>query len=159
MDLDRLANLAEIASLLAILVAGAFALIQLRADRKARKESAAFAIMQRFMDDNDFIEAVHFLLQTDPGWHEHLSAEAQRHVDKVYMTLEIVGFAAYRGVVDLRDVEALMGGVSRQVWAVLEPIAEAERAVHPRGYEWTRWLVTSLEKARPGGADRPIVEA
>jgi hypothetical protein len=151
-DLETWANLAEISSLAAIVIAASFAVYQLRADRRVRQDAAAFAVIQNFMDDVTFLEAARFLMNQPPDWHERpLSKEAQGHVDRVFMTMETIGFAVYRGVVRTEDVESFMGGIARQMWKAVEPLANKERVAFPRWYEWTEWLAARLEDARPGG--------
>lgn len=156
-DLGTWANIAEVASLAAIVIAGAFAVYQLRADRIARQDAAAFAIVQNFMENLAFIEAFRFLVKLPEGWHEKpVNKATQEHIDRVHMTLETIGFAVYRGVVRIDDIEQLMGGVTRQLWRILAPFAEKERIRSPRWYEWSEWLVQSLDGTASKGGPRGV---
>jgi hypothetical protein len=149
MDLDRLANIAEIFGVLLVVGGFGFAIVQLAAIRRQRKEIAAIELLKSF-ESPEFTRAIRLLL-TLP---ENATAEQLRSAGddvedaamQVSLTLEGVAIMVHRRIVDIDMVWELMGGLVLAVWARIGLLAEAIRKDHKRDKfcEWLQWLAARL---------------
>jgi hypothetical protein len=156
MDLDRLANIAEITGVILVIGGFGFAIVQLAAIRRQRKEIAAIELLKSFASP-EFARAIRLLL-TLP---ENATAEQLRGAGgevedaamQVSLTLEGVAIMVHRRIVDIDMVWELMGGLVLAVWSRIGLLAEAIRRDHKRDKfcEWLQWLaarLTELEEKR-----------
>ncbi len=51
----------------------------------------------------------------------------------------------FEGVVDLRQVDRMVGGLVRLTWRRLRRWVESERETNPNTAEWWQWLYERLE--------------
>ena len=70
----------------------------------------------------------------------------------------MVGYMAYRGLLDMKAVDDLVGGTVLGFWSRVKAWAEErrKRSGHDEFLEWCQWLAIQLEKRR---ASRPYVPA
>lgn len=151
MDLNTLANLAEIIGLFTILGGLSFAVIQLLYIRGQRRDMVAVELARAF-ENSDFAHALLLVLSLPSG----ICADDLRKLDARYeeaamlvsLTMESVGIMVHRRMVSLDMVWELMGGVILSTWDRLDVWAEDIRREQERGKfnEWIQWLVAQLRQ-------------
>ena len=151
MDLNNLANLAEIIGFFTILGGLWFALVQLLSIRGQRRDMAAIEIARAFQNP-EFAHALLLVLSLPSG----IRAEELRNKDERYeeaamlvsLTLESVGIMVHQRMVPLNMVWELMGGVVLSVSDKLGVWIEDIRREQAREKfdEWIQWLATQLIK-------------
>ena len=151
MDLNTLANLAEIIGVFTILGGLWFALVQLMSIRGQRRDMAAIEVARAFQNP-EFARALLLVLSLPSG----IRAEELRKRDERYeaaamlvsLTLESVGIMVHQRMVSLNMVWELMGGVILSISDKLDGWIEDVRREQAREKfdEWIQWLVTQLIK-------------
>jgi hypothetical protein len=151
MDLNTLANLAEIIGVFTILGGLWFALVQLLSIRGQRRDMAAIELARAFQNP-EFARALLLVLSLPSG----IRAEELRKLDERYeeaamlvsLTLESVGLMVHQRMVSLNMVWELMGGVILSISDKLDGWIEDIRREQARDKfdEWIQWLVTQLIK-------------
>ena len=157
MDLNTLANIAEITG--AIIVVGGlwFAIVQLLQYRQQRRDMAAIELARSFQNPA-FARALRLVLALPDG----VSTEELRGCDptcedaaiQLSLTLEAVGILVYKRMIDLDIAWELLGGVAIDAWDKLNVWIETTGAEQeqPKFDEWFEWLVIQIRrhKVRPG---------
>lgn len=151
MELNTLANLAEIIGA-AIVVGGvAFAFVQLAHFRRQRHDMAALELARSF-GTPEFVHALRLVLSLPDG----ISAEQLRKMDSQYedaamlvsLTFESVGIMVHRRITSLDMVWELMGSVVLVAWEKLSVWAGTIRQEQGREKfdEWIQWLCDQMRR-------------
>lgn len=151
MDLNTLANLAEIIGVFTIVGGLWFALVQLLSIRGQRRDMAAIEVARAFQNP-EFAHALLLVLSLPSG----IRAEELRKLEERYeeaamlisLTLESVGIMVHQRMVSVDMVWELMGGVILSIWDKLDGWIEDIRREQKREKfdEWIQWLVTQMIK-------------
>lgn len=151
MNLQNLANIAEIFGALLVVIGVFFGLIEIRHYRQQRQESAAMEIMRAFQS-HDFTRALGLVMDYEQECRqcreESLPQELQNAAMLVSTTLEAVGLIVYQRIVPFRLVQQLMGGTIQAHWRVLRHHTEwlREKLCRPSLHEWFQWLAERLDE-------------
>lgn len=113
MDLQTLANFAEIFGALLVVSGVFFGLIEVRHYRQQRQETASVEIMRAFQS-HDFTRALRLVMEYEQEClrcqEDSMPLELQDAAMLVSTTLEAVGLMVYQRIVAFRLVQQLMGG-------------------------------------------------
>lgn len=151
MELNALANLAEIIG--AVIVIGGlwFAVVQLLHYRQQRRDLAAIEVARSFQSPA-FAQAFRLIMSLPDG----ICAKDLRERDPDYenaaiqvsLTLESVAIMVHRRVVDLDTVWELMGGVLLDIWDKLRCWVQDVRVEqgHEKFDEWIEWLADQMKR-------------
>jgi len=161
MDLQVLANLAEVIGA-AIVVGGVgFAFIQLAQYRQQRRDQAAVELARSFQTP-EFAHALRLVLDLP----DHVSGKRLEEMDPQYenaamlvsLTFESVGIMVHRRITSIDMVWELMGGVVLQTWKKLDVWAREYRGEsgRPKFDEWIQWLCDQMMKYQ--GEEAPAYE-
>ena len=151
MDLQTIANIAEILSAFLVITGVIFGVIQIRYYRAERHENATMEIMRSFQS----VEFTNALRMINEYQTECLSCnerpitpELQEAVLLITTTLESIGLMVYRRLVPFRLVQQLMGGSIQASWSILSSFVEQTRVNtgRPSVYEWFQWLAEQLDR-------------
>jgi hypothetical protein len=151
MDLNTLANLAEIIGVFTIVGGLLFAVIQLLSIQGQRRDTAAIE-MARAFENPEFAHALLLVLSLPSGVSaEELRSREERYEEAamlVSLTLESVGVMVHQRMVSLDMVWELMGGVILSTWDKLDGWVEDIRSEQEREKfdEWIQWLVAQLKR-------------
>lgn len=154
MDLNTLANLAEVFGALVVVGSVGFAFVQLAQFRRQRADMAAVELARSFQSP-EFTRAVRIVVSMPDGvGAEEVTAnpEWEDAAMMVSLTLESVGIMVHRGIVSIDMVWELMGGLVLAAWEKMEPWARYQREVQGREKfdEWIQWLSEQLEHRMDG---------
>ncbi len=155
MDLQTLANVAQILGATAVVTAIFFGIAQIRQFRLQRRDSAA-AELARSFQDIEFSRSFR-LISSLPR--DATAAEVRARgpdVEDAALALgvrfEALGLLIFRGIMPLSLVEQLVGAVTPDLWGKLRKWAVAVREEQSRAHflEWFQWLAERLnERGRP----------
>lgn len=163
MELNTVANLAEIIG--AILVIGGlwFGIVQLLHYRRQRRDMAAIELTRSFQSPA-FAQAFRLIMSLPDG----ICAKDLRERDPSYedaaiqvsLTLESVAIMVHRRVVDLDTVWELMGGVLLDIWGKLKCWVEDVRAEKEQEKfdEWVQWLAEQMQRHKVEKGALPAYE-
>jgi hypothetical protein len=160
MELNTLANLAEIVGVIIVIGGFAFAIVQLLHFRRQRQERSAIELARSF-ETPEFAHALRMILSLPAGIRaDELRARGDEYEDAamlVSLTLESVGIMVHRRIVSFDLVWELMGGVVLGAWDRIRDWAFAIR--HERGDdkfdEWIHWLAAQMSKYRARTGSQP----
>lgn len=159
MDLQTLANLAEIIGILIVAGGFMFAAVQVRDYRRQRSDMAAIELARIWHEPN-FSRAVRMILDLPSGISaEELGSRGPEYVDaamQLALSLETVGLMVYRRVLQLDVVWELMGGMTLSSWERLEGWVNEVRVQqdNEKFSEWIEWLTLQL-RAKQAAANAP----
>ncbi len=151
MDLESLANLAEIFGAMLVIGGMVLGVIEIRNYRTQRQESAAMEIMRAFQSP-EFTHAIQLVMEYEGDTRDCCDAEVSSELLKAVMlistTLESIGLMVYRRSVPFRLVQQLMGGTIQACWSVLSSYVTGMRDKAGRAslYEWFQWLAERLDQ-------------
>ncbi len=151
MNLQILANIAEIAGAFLVIAGLFFGLTEIRHYRQQRQETAAMEIMRAFQS-HDFTRALRIVMDLEQECQhsraESISLELQDAAMLVSTTLEAVGLMVFEKIVPFRLVQHLMGGTIQASWRVLGAHTEwlREKLCRPSIHEWFQWLAERLDE-------------
>ncbi len=151
MELERIANIAEIVGVILVVGGFGFAIVQLAHIRRQRAELAAIELLKSF-ENPDFTRAIRLVLALpDNATAQQLraaGAEVEDAAMQVSLTLEGVAIMVHRRMVRIDMVWELMGGLVLAVWSRIASLSEAIRREHGRDKfcEWLQWLAAQLEQ-------------
>jgi hypothetical protein len=151
MNLQTLANIAEIFGALLVITGVFFGLMEVRHYRQQRQETASMEIMRAFQS-LDFNQALRLVMDYEQECQrcgeDSLPQELQDAAMVVSTTLEAVGLMVYQRIVPFRLVQQLMGGTIQASWRVLRPHTEwlREKLHRPSIHEWFQWLAERLNE-------------
>ena len=149
MDLQLLANIAEIVGTLLVISGVFFGLVEIRHYRQQRQETAAMEIMRTFQSRN-FTAALRLIMDYEQEClkcrEKKIPQELQDAAMLVSTTLEAVGLMVYQRLVPFQTVQLLMGGTAQASWRVLQPHTEwlREKLGRPSVHEWFQWLAERM---------------
>ena len=153
MDLQVLANLAQIVSALAVVAAIAFGLVQIRQFQLQRRDAAAAELIRSFQDVQ-FTHAFRLISSLPNGAPaEQLRAGGPEMEDAalaVGIRYETIGLLVCRGIMPLSLMAELTGAVAIDLWSKMYNWVLLVRKEQSRDHflEWFQWLVDQLQKAR-----------
>jgi len=151
LNLQTLANFAEIFGALMVVAGVFFALMEVRHYRQQRQETASMEIMRAFQS-HDFTRALRLVMDYEHECQrcneESIPQELQDAAMLVSTTLEAVGLMVYQRSVPFRHVQQLMGGTIQASWRALRPHTEWMREIRnrPSIHEWFQWLSERLDE-------------
>lgn len=145
-DLGILANLA---TALAVLVALAIGLVQIRQFNTKRREQAAIELVHTIQteDFHQALEVVMHLPEDITPQQIEAREDLKRAVNTVGYAVETFGVLVYQRILPLEVLDHLLGAYLRSTWRKMRPYAEYRRARFgfPNAYEWNQWLAEQLE--------------
>jgi len=150
-ELQTLANLAEIIGTLLVISGVFFGLVEIRHYRQQRQETAAMEIMRTFQS-RDFTGALRLIMDYEQVClhcrEESIPQELQDAALLVSTTMEAVGLMVYQRLVTFHTVQLLMGGTVQASWRVLRPHTDLlrDKLQRPSIHEWFQWLAERLEQ-------------
>ena len=151
MDLNTLANLAEVTGAVIVIGGFVFAFVQLAHFRRQRHDVAAIQLASSF-ENPEFARALRLVLSLPDGVSTaQLNAMDPEYEDAamlVSLTLESVGIMVHRRIVSLEMVWELMGGVVLTAWEKLHVWAGEHRTAQGREKfdEWMQWLCDQMRQ-------------
>jgi hypothetical protein len=151
-SLSELANIVEIVGIFAILFGIVFGLVQLKQDRRQRRDLAILECARSF-EDEDFTEAYRLISALPAGMSkadfEKLGDQYESAALRVGMKFETMGLLVHRGVVPIDAMSDLVGGAAITIWNVIQPWVEDVRIQrsHPTFWEWYQWLIDRLHES------------
>lgn len=151
MNLQNVANIAEIFGALLVIIGVIFGLIEIRHYRQQRQEAAAMEIIRAFQS-NDFTRALRLVMDYEQECRRcqenSMPEELQNAAMLVSTTLEAVGLMVYQRIVPFHLVQQLMGGTIQAHWRVLRSHTEwlREKLSRPSLHEWFQWLSERLDE-------------
>jgi hypothetical protein len=159
MHLD-LAGWLNLISTVAIVGALVFTGLQVRAANLARRDQAALELIRTALSENSAraLELFGKLPDNAPATAiEQLSAEAQLDIFEFGIRLEMVGYMAYRRLLDVRTVDELTGGTIVAFWSRAKAWVNErrKRTGHDEFMEWCEWLTLQLSKRRENTGNIP----
>lgn len=157
MDLNDLANLAEIFGFFTIIGGAAFAFVQIRQSRTQRRDASAIAFIDS-VQDGEFARAYLRVLQLpdEISVDELRQREAKYEESAIFLAtnFETVGLMVYRDLVDFEVVRDLIGDAVVAIWKKLRRWTIEQRNLQSREtvFDWFEWLALQLEEdaAREG---------
>ncbi|MEM1081612.1 MAG: hypothetical protein AAGH65_08530 [Pseudomonadota bacterium] len=151
MDLQTLANVADLISAFLVIVGVAFGIIQIRYYRAERQENATMEIMRSFQTI-EFSNALRMInrYQTEcrQCTERPITPDLKESILLITTTLESIGLMVYRRLVPFRLVQQLMGNSIQASWGILQEFVEQTRVNtgRPSVYEWFQWLAEQLDR-------------
>ena len=151
MELQTLANIAEIFGAVLVITGVLFGLMEVRHYRQQRQETASMEIMRAFQSQY-FTRALRLIMDYEQECQrckdEAIPQELQDAAMLVSTTLEAVGLMVYQRIVPFRLVQQLMGGTIQASWRVLRQHTEwlREKLDRPAIHEWFQWLAERLDE-------------
>lgn len=145
MELQYLANLAEIFGALVVLGGLTFAAVQILQFQEQRREAAAIQVINSFQDP-EFTRCFKLVLTMPDGISlaqvKQIGPDAEYAAFQVGFTIETVGLMVYRRLVPLQIVHELMGGIIRLAWKKLGVYMQELRTEQGQDSlaEWMQWL-------------------
>ncbi|MEA3167029.1 MAG: hypothetical protein QOJ26_1913 [Thermoplasmata archaeon] len=151
-------TIAALSTALAVVTALAFGIVQVRHQNQRRREELALDALHAVLAP-DVLSAVQIVLDLPDGVGQKelvkQPADVRAAIATVDFNLEAIGWMVHRRMVDLHDLDDLMGGVVRALWAKLAGLASERRASlgRPNDLEWLQWLAERMaEDPSPGKA-------
>lgn len=140
-----MAEIAQFATSIAVIVAVIFGVLQIRHMAKTR-EIFSSAELVHAMRTPEFTESIGRIGQLPDGADPELvrrdALAAAQHVGHV---IESLGVLVYHRILPLHLVDDLIGGYVRMGWKKLAPFVEARRKEYGVYYgEWMQWLAERL---------------
>ena len=151
MDLQTLANLAQVVSALAVVAAIVFGLIQVRQFRMQRRDTAAAELVRSFLDAQ-FAEALRVInsLPNNAKAEQLRAGGPAMEEAALYFAVrfETIGLLVFRGITPLSLVGELIGGIAIDLWSKVEGWVTVVRKEQSREHfcEWFQWLAEQLHK-------------
>ena len=145
MNLQTLANIAEIFGALLVVTGVFFGLIEVRHYRQQRQEAASMEIMRAFQS-HEFTKALRLVMSYEQECQrcseESIPIELQDAAMLVSTTMEAIGLMVFQRIVTFRLVQHLMGGTIQASWRVLRP--------------HTQWMREKLRRPSGGNDGRSV---
>jgi hypothetical protein len=148
-DLQTMANIAELLGAISIIFALSFSAFQIREFKMRRRDTVAAGLMQSFYNA-DLARAVSLLrLLPDGISAEELRAKGPQYEESAILvttTFETMGLLVHRGIAPFSLVEELAGGMAvvmyRKIRVWLDAVREEQD--QPSWAEWYHWLAEQL---------------
>ncbi|MDQ6654317.1 MAG: hypothetical protein M3Y80_00700 [Verrucomicrobiota bacterium] len=150
LDLSSILNLV---STLAVVGALIFTALQVRAANHSRRDQAAVTLIQTTQNVS-WTEALKLLFSlpenaTPETIREH-GAPMENALFEISIRLEPVGYMVFCGILSLRTVDELIGGVAVGVWSRSRAWTEEYRRStnNDKFNEWIEWLADRISERR-----------
>ena len=155
-----LASILNLVSTVAIVGALIFTALQVRAANNARRDQAAVVIIQTTQDSSwtASLNLVSKLPANATAEQVREKGEAmERALFEVSIRLEPVGYMIFCGIITLKAVDDLIGGVTMVIWSRAKGWTEEYRSVsgNPKFNEWIEWLAERITERRQGLPPEP----
>ena len=149
MDTETLLIIAQLFGNLAITVGIIIAIIQVKQNRKQRKEMAAFEIFKSWQTP-EFTEALNEIQYLPDHVTINELRDSNPKMDSyaylVHAFFESTGLMVKRNIISFDVVNDLVGGVILVTWKKLDIwIKEWRNERNPYAGEWFEWLKTEIE--------------
>lgn len=149
MDTQTLLVIAQLLGNLAITVGIIIAVIQIKQNKKQRKEIAVFEIFKAWQTP-EFTEALNEIqFMSDHVTPKDLRSSKLKMDSYAYLVhafFESTGLMVKRQLISFEVVDDLVGGVIQVVWKKLDMwIQEWRDERNPAAGEWFEWLKTEIE--------------
>lgn len=159
LDLNTLANLAEILGVLIVIGGVAFAVVQIREFQRQRRETAAIELARSFTDPQ-FARAVLLVVSLPPGCSAKELRRSPEHEEAamlVSLTLESVAIMVHHRIVPIGTVWDLMGGVTQTCWDRMREWVQVVRREqgNEKFDEWLEWLTDQMKRLGDEGEGEP----
>jgi hypothetical protein len=163
LDLQTLANLAEVFGALTVIGGVGFAIVQLREFRHQRRSAIAAELMRSFYNP-ELARAVRLIQQLPDG----VSAQELRERGPEYeiaailvsTTYETMGLLVFLEIAPFSMVLELTGGLTVVMWKKLDRWLDELRVEQsqPTWAEWFQWLAERLDEWSREHPSRPAYE-
>ncbi len=155
MDLSTVASLS---TALAVVVAIVLGILQVRQQERKRKEQLALEALKAAQATGMAAAIMDVLAFPDGMTNDELRQRGPHAVEAVMQfayLLESMGWMVHRRMVDLHDIDDLMGGMVRGGWRKLKAIAPAWRkeSGNQNYFEWLQWLAERMDEDPSPGKD------
>jgi hypothetical protein len=146
LDLATLLNLVSTAAIVGALI---FTALQVRAATDARRDQAAIVVIQTTQDAS-WTAALNLVStlpeNADAALVREKGAEMERAMFELSIRFEPIGFMVFYGIITLRAVDDLIGGVSLVIWSRAKGWTAEYRAAtnNPKFNEWVEWLADRI---------------
>ena len=153
MNLNTIANIAEIASAATVIFGILFGLFQLSEYRTQRRNAVAAELMRNFYSA-DLANAVAIIrnLPDDVSADDlrKKGDEVERAAVLISTNFETMGLMAFERIAPMELVEKLAGGVVVVMWHKLRPWLQRvrEEQSQPSWAEWFQWLAQQCERRK-----------
>jgi len=160
MNLNNVANIAEIISMLFVVGGVIFGLKQLQHYKQQLKAQAASELARSF-HNSEFVFALRRLYSlTEEEYKNNLRHKGKSYEDSamlVSLTIEPIAIMVHRRIVTIDMVWELMGGILTSVWPRLYPWVLEQRQIQgsEKFNEWAQWLVEQFENYAIGEQSLP----
>ena len=155
------ADALNLISTLTLIGALIFTGMQVRTANSARRDQAAVAVIQTALSENS-AHILELFSEIPEGASatviDNLDATTRREIIQFGIRLEVMGYMVFHGLVDLKTVNDLAGGVVLGYWSRAQAWSEErrKRTSHPGFLEWCEWLAAGVARCR---AERAYVPA
>ncbi|MEJ2369696.1 MAG: hypothetical protein P8Y07_02455 [Gemmatimonadales bacterium] len=162
LDLNTLANLAEVLGVLIVIGGVAFAVVQIREFQRQRRETAAIELARSFTNPQ-FARALLLVVSLPPGCSAkelRRSPEREEAAMLVSLTLEAVAIMTHHRIVPMRTVWELMGGVTQVCWDRMRDwvhVARREQG-NEKFDEWLEWLSNQMTRLGDESEGQPAYQ-
>lgn len=163
LELQTLANLAEIFGAVTVIAGLFFALTQLREFKRQRRDAIAAELMRSFYNP-ELARAVQLIRKLPDGvGAAELRGRGTDHEAAAILvctTYETMGLLVFRGIAPFSMVRELTGGLAVTMWRKLGLWLDDMRTEldQPSWAEWFQWLAQRLDEARTEDPWRPAFE-
>jgi hypothetical protein len=157
LDLSSLLNFVSTAAVVGALV---FTALQVRAANSARRDQAAVALIQTTQNAS-WTEALNLLLslpENATAEYIHQQGPAmERALFELSIRLEPVGYMVCCGIISLKTVDELIGGVATGIWNRSRGWTEEYRRStnNEKFNEWVEWLADRIGERRASVHPQP----
>ena len=164
-DLETLANLAEVLGALTIIGGVLYAVVQIRQHRQQLRETATLEFMRPFQT-SEFARAFQVLRSLDDDVSSTELRSKKPEVEAAAMSVcsvyETIGVLVFSKILPFQVVEDLTGGAIVMCWRKLRTWIEETRleTSNERMFEWFQWLAERFsEQQRVETKSRPAYQA
>ncbi len=159
LDLNTLANLAEIIGVLIVIGGVVFAVVQIREFQRQRRETAAIELARSFTDPQ-FARAVLLVVSLPPGCSAKELRRSPEHEEAamlVSLTLESVAIMVHHRIVPIGTAWELMGGVTQTCWDRMREWVHTVRREqgNEKFDEWLEWLSDQMKRLGDESEGKP----
>ena len=152
MDKQTLLIILQLLGNLAIVIGIIIAIVQIKQNRKQRKEMAAFEIFKAWQTP-EFTQALNEIQfmpdHIEPNKLKSIKPEMDNYAYLVHAFFESTGLMVKRDIISFEVVDDLIGGVILVIWRKLDVwILDWREKRNPIAGEWFEWLKTEIEKKR-----------
>jgi hypothetical protein len=154
------ASVLNLVSTIAIVGALIFTALQVRAANRARQDQAAIVVIQTTQNEN-WTRALGLIstLPQDAALEQisERGAAVEHALFELSIRLETIAYMVFCGIVSLRAVDDLIGGVTMVFWSRAKTWTENYRTTtnNPKFNEWCEWLADRLTERRARVRNEP----